>query len=233
MDKEYAKYLLEKTRNDYNLIAEDFSMTRGSIWPETKSLFDKYFFPGEKVLDLGCGNGRYFEYLKEKKVNYFGVDNSEKLIEIAKARYPEADFQVTDALNLPFSDNFFDKVISIAVFHHIPSEELRISFLNEAKRILKPEGFLILTVWNWWDFRDLEGIFLIFKHAILKLFGKSKLDFKDVFDPWAEKTDLYYHCFTKKELKNLVKKVDFRIREVGILKRPRKKESNIFLIAQK
>ncbi len=84
---------MAKTRNDYNLIAEDFSTTRYLIWPEIKFLFDKYFFPGEKVLDLGCGNGRYFECLKKKKVNYFGLDNSEKLIEIAKARYPGPIFK--------------------------------------------------------------------------------------------------------------------------------------------
>ena len=121
MKKDYALYLLEKTRQDYNLIADDFSRTRSSIWLETKALFDKYLSAGERVLDLGCGNGRYYEYFKEKGLDYHGLDNSEKLVEVARKRYKEADFQVGDALNLPFSDNFFDKVISIAVFHHIPS----------------------------------------------------------------------------------------------------------------
>lgn len=211
------------------MIAEDFSMTRNSIWPETRSLFDKYFFLGEKVLDLGCGNGRYFEYLKEKKVNYFGVDNSEKLIEIAKARYPEADFQVADALNLPFPDNFFDKVVSIAVLHHIPSEELRIQFLKEVKRVLKPGSVLFLTVWS---FRELKEFFLFFKFIILKLFG-SKLDFGDFLEPWGKKTMRYYHYFTENELMSLAKKADFKIKEIGIIRNERGNRRNTFLVAGK
>ena len=135
MEKSYAEYLLEKTKENYNLIAEDFSRTRSVIWLETKSLFDRYLLPGEKILDLGCGNGRYFEYLKDKKVDYFGVDNSAELIKIAKSRYQKVNFQIADALNLPFPDNFFDKVISIATFHHIPSGEFRIKFLNGYRRI--------------------------------------------------------------------------------------------------
>ncbi len=70
MDKEYAKYLLDKTRQDYNLIAEDFSRTRKEPWPEIKFLFDNYLSAGEKVLDLGCGNGRYFEYYNTHTVHF-------------------------------------------------------------------------------------------------------------------------------------------------------------------
>jgi len=233
MKREYAEYLLKKTKNDYNLIAEDFSRTRERIWPEMRFLFDDYLFPGDKILDIGCGNGRFLELFKEKGVNYFGIDSSEKLIEIARKLDPKANFQVADALNLPFPNNFFDKVYSIAVLHHIPSEEFRLQFLKEARRVLKQEGLFILTVWNWWNLRDIEGIFLIFKFGILKLFKKSKLDFKDVFEPWAKKADLYYHCFTKNELKNLIKKADFKLKEIGILERPKSKESNIYLTAEK
>ncbi|MDD2696985.1 MAG: methyltransferase domain-containing protein [Candidatus Pacebacteria bacterium] len=229
MDQNYAKYLLEKTRNDYNLIADDFSTTRSSIWPETQSLLDKYFFPGERVLDLGCGNGRYFEYLKEKRVNYSGVDSSEKLINIAKNKYPEADFKVADALNLPFPDDFFDKIVSIAVLHHIPSKGLRSQFFKEARRVLRPGGVLFLTVWN---FRELKEFFIFLKFLVLKLFG-SKLDFGDFLEPWGKKTVRYYHYFTKKELTGLAEKVNFKIKETGIIRNERGNRRNTFLVAQK
>jgi len=230
MDKEYAKYLLEKTRKDYNLIAEDFSRKREEIWKETEFLFNDYLFAGDKVLDLGCGNGRYSPLFREKGVDYFGVDSSEELIKIAKDKYPQAKFQVTNTLSLSFPNNFFDKIYSIAVLHHIPSEELRLEFLKELKRILKPGGILILLVWK---FHQRKEIFLLFQYTILKLFGKSKLDFRDVFKLWGKKIERYYHCFSKKELINLFKKADFKIKKSDIVKNKRGNRQNIYLIAEK
>jgi ubiquinone/menaquinone biosynthesis C-methylase UbiE len=137
MKKEYAQYLLNKTKEDYNLISEEFSRTRWFVWEETKFLFSDYVKEGDRVLDIGCGNGRYFELLKIKNASYVGIDNSKNLIEEAKKKYPEADFKVADALDLPFNDNSFDKVYSIAVLHNVPSKELRAQFLKEAHRVLK------------------------------------------------------------------------------------------------
>jgi len=230
MDKEYAKYLLEKTRKDYNLIAEDFSRTRKEPWPEMKFLFADFLIPGERVLDLGCGNGRWFSLFQEKNIDYVGIDSSEKLIEIAKARYPKGKFQVADALNLPFPNNFFDKVYNIAVLHHIPSEELRLRFLSEVRRILKPGQLLILTVWK---FHQRKELYLLFKYTILKLVGKSKLDFRDIFEPWGNKIERYYHCFSKKELIDLVTRAGFQIQKAGIVRNQRGNRQNIYLVAKK
>ena len=166
MKREYAQFLLEKTADDYNLIASDFSRTREFVWPEIAFLFEKFLKRGDVVLDLGCGNGRWVETFKKQEVEYFGLDNSEKLIQIAKARYPDVNFIKADALNLPFPDNHFDKVYSVAVFHQIPSEEFRLRFLEEAKRVLKPNGLFILTVWK---FHQKKTIFSLLKYTILKL----------------------------------------------------------------
>jgi len=230
MDKDYAQYLLAKTKKDYNLIAEDFSSSRYSIWPEL-NIFGKYIENGDRVLDLGCGNGRLVELLKDKNIDYLGVDNSEKLIEIAKAKYPNVRFQLADALNIPFSDNYFDKIFSIAVLHHISSDELRCKFIQEAKRVLRPGGVLIITVWDLW--RRSAFIKLIIKFTLFKILGKSKIDFKDIFVPWQKKIDRYIHCFTKSELKGLLKKSGFKIIEAGIFKRKETKNYNIYLVAQK
>jgi tRNA (uracil-5-)-methyltransferase TRM9 len=230
MDREYAKYLLEKTRQDYNLIADEFSVTRKEIWPELTFLVEDYSAEGEKILDLGCGNGRWFKLFQKKKVDYIGVDFSEKLIEIAKRNCPRAKFQTADVFNLPFPSDYFDKVYNIAVLHHIPSKELRLQSLKETKRVLKPGGVLILTAWK---FHDKKELFLLFKYTILKLAGKSGLDFKDVLEPWGKKIKRYYHCFSKKELKNLINKSDFKIKQSGIIKNTKGNRRNIYLIAEK
>lgn len=230
MNKEYAQYLLEKIREDYNLIAEEFSSSRYSIWPEL-NIFGQYIGEGERVLDLGCGNGRLSELFRDKNIEYIGVDNSEKLIEIAKAKYPEAKFQVASALNLPFPDDYFDKIFSIAVLHHIPSDELRQEFIKEAKRVLKPGGILIITVWDLWHrFGSLK---LIAGSTLPKIFGKSELDFKDIFVPWQKTVNRYIHCFTKKELKKLARKSGFRIKEAGNFKRGETQNYNIYIVAEK
>jgi len=235
MEREYAEYLLRKTKEDYNLIAEDYTRTRAWI-PEDIKTLGEYTFAGEKVLDLGCASGRFLEILEDKKVDYFGIDISEKLIEIAKKKYPKGNFQVADALNLPFPNNFFDKIFSIAVLHHIPSGEFRLQFLKETKRVLKKEGLLIITVWNLWQRKTAWCLF--FRNTFFKLIGKTKLDFKDIFYPWKNQNrkvlvQRYFHLFTKRELKKMVEKVDFKIKEVGILERPARKDNNIYIIAEK
>jgi len=233
MEREYAKYLLKKTKEDYNLIARDYARTR-TFLPEDIKALGRYTQERERVLDSGCAHGQFSEVLKDKKVDYFGIDISEKLIEMAKEKYPKAKFQVTDALNLPFADNFFDKVYSLSVLHHIPSREFQLKYLKETKRVLKSGGLLILRVWDFWP-RKAAGKLLL-RYTLLKLIGKSKLDFKDLFLPWKNSqskilTQRYFHCFTKRELENLVKNSDLTLKESWRAgKGPR---TNIYLIAEK
>jgi len=238
MEREYAEYLLKKTQEDYNLIAEDFSNTRSFVPQEIQEWILKFILPGDKILDLGCGNGRFFEVFKNIEIDYFGVDISEKLIEIAKSKYSQGKFIVSPALNLPFPEDFFDKVINFAVFHHIPSEEFRLQFLKEIKRVLKPKGLLVLTIWNLNPLEMIligkrERVLSFFKSSILKILGKSKLDFKDFFIPWRDVCQRYVHYFSRNELEKLAKKSDFKIKEIGISKSQKTKESNIYLIAEK
>ncbi|MDP2664322.1 MAG: methyltransferase domain-containing protein [bacterium] len=229
MNPKYADYLMAKTRQDYNLIAGDFSRTRNRVWEELEFL-GKYVCDNEKILDVGCGNGRLYELFKERTIDYYGVDFSEELVGIAGKRYPQFKFQVADALNLPFPDNFFDKVFGVAIFHHIPSKELRMRFLKEMKRVLKPEGRLIMTVWKFHETRDL---LLIFKSTILKLLGLSKLDFGDILEPWGKKIKRYYHCFSRRELRGAMTGAGFKIKELGVLKNKRGNRQNVCVIAKK
>ena len=80
--------IISKTREDYNLIAKHFSNTRYDVWLELKQ-FEKYVKPGQKVLDWGCGNGRLLLMLREKGIKYFGLDQSDELIKIAKEKYKQ------------------------------------------------------------------------------------------------------------------------------------------------
>src|SRR3989338_9736178 len=75
MDKDYADYLVKKTQEDYNTIAEDFDRTRGRLW-EGMERFAAAVDDGDAVLDFGCGNGRLLELFEGKTVDYTGIDQS-------------------------------------------------------------------------------------------------------------------------------------------------------------
>ncbi|MCD5396277.1 MAG: class I SAM-dependent methyltransferase [Candidatus Pacebacteria bacterium] len=231
MDLNYAKHLLEKTKEDYQKIAKNFSQKRSYI-PQDFLYLKKFIQKGDRILDLGCGNGRLYEIKNETE--YFGVDFSEKMIEIAKKRYPQGKFLVADAFSLPFKDHFFDKVFCLSVFHHIPSKFYREQFLKETKRVLKKDGLLVLTVWNLLPKRKTKSLLL--KYTFLKLIGKSKLDFFDIFLPWRDSKgevviERYLHIFTLNSLKKTIKKAGFEVLEAKILKRT-ERESNLLILAQ-
>lgn len=232
MNKQKAQSILNKVRDDYNHIAPDFANTRVNIWPEIAVLFD-YIRKGDKVLDLGCGNGRFVNIIKERGGEYFGTDVSFGLIDIAKKNYPNESFQATEPLKLPFGDNYFDIVYSIAVLHHVPSKDFRLEFLQETRRVLKTSGIFVLTAWKP---KDKEERFLGVKFLLKKIFGQSRgLDFGDVIEPWFgnNKGERYFHCFTKKELVGLAKQAGFEILKSGTIQNEKGNRQNLFVVLKK
>ncbi|MDD5569398.1 MAG: class I SAM-dependent methyltransferase, partial [Candidatus Pacebacteria bacterium] len=209
MEANLAKIIWEKTIKDYDKIADKYAEVREKGWREMEFLFKDFIKPDDFVLDLGCGNGRFYEAFRDNKADYIGTDPSEKLIEIAKKNYPEADFQVADAFSLPFDNNYFDGAYSIAVLHHIPSEELRLKFLAEAARVLKRDGYLILTVWDLNEKRKQRRFNLLAK------LWEMDMDKGDMLLPWYGVRDEYFHAFDLPELVNLAQKADLRVVEKG------------------
>lgn len=236
MDKAIAKKILEETKEDYERIAEGFSSSRSYIWPEMEVL-SQYVKDGDNILDVGCGNGRFYELFRNQSVIYTGVDSSSSLIKIAQRNYKldKEKFIVADALNLPFRDQYFDKVFMIAFLHQIPSRKFRQRVLKEARRVLKSDGLLLLTNWDLWRPKKWP---LLFKYTFLKLFKQTGLDLKDVIIKWNGKGGIgYYHLFTLRELKKLLEKISFKVLE-NYYSRKRKKVHwwqgrNIVTIAQK
>ncbi|MFA5730134.1 MAG: methyltransferase domain-containing protein [Candidatus Paceibacterota bacterium] len=220
MDSKYAKKILDKVVLDYNSIADKYSRVREKDWREFNFLFDKYLSPNDKVLDLGCGNARFYQSFKNKNVDYLGIDVSSKLIEIAKNNHPEGKFEVSSVESI-LSDSF-DKVYSIAVLHHIPSREFRLNFLKEIKRVLKGNGYLVLTVWN-----------LKEKMKKRSFFDWFRLDKGDVFLPWYGSRDTYFHCFNLEELIQLVSEAGFDIIDKGEILVGERPYSNFYIVGRK
>lgn len=99
------------------------------------------------VLDAGCGEGHLLERLHRLNPHshYYGVDVTPVALQRAQERCPGATFKRANLSSTEFSSEFFDGVICTEVLEHVYEYE---SVIRELKRILKPEGYLILTFPN-------------------------------------------------------------------------------------
>jgi SAM-dependent methyltransferase len=89
------------------------------VWEKGKDLLEQ-LAPrrGERILDLGCGTGHLTAEIASRGAEVVGVDRSAEMIAEARRQYPDLRFEVADALQLAF-DEQFDAVFSNAVLHWI------------------------------------------------------------------------------------------------------------------
>jgi SAM-dependent methyltransferase len=103
--------------------------------------------PPGRVLDVGCGDGRFLFRMYQAGWTVAGLDFDPKGIEAAKLKYGKYGFELlnTDLFSANFPDNFFDAVTLSHVIEHVPEP---VSILAEAKRVLKPGGRLVVVTPN-------------------------------------------------------------------------------------
>lgn len=210
MKKEIADQLLNRVVTAYDSIADDFDMTRAHPWYEFE-IYRELLKKGDKILDLGCGNGRLLDFIDKREVKYTGMDVSTGLLEAAERNFDhkrtKSDYQFREGsfLDIPYKKPWFDKIISVAAFHHIPSRKYRLQALAEMKRVLRKDGTLALSVWNLWNRR--YG-----KYILESMFKMNKYSFGDCFIPFGkEKVKRYYHAFNLGEMRSLLRDGGFYI----------------------
>jgi len=224
--------IIEKTKQDYNIIAAKFRETRKKMTWINLQPFLKQVKHKSSVLDVGCGTGRLYGRLKKKKIDYLGIDYVNTFLDQAKKDYPKAKFLYCDISKAKDWQNIkgkYDVILCIAVLHHFPISKSQEFVLKQMRKKLKKEGILILTVWNLWreKFRKLH-----FKEVFWKIFKGFK--FKWLLVPFkisdGKKTIIqvnrFMYCFTSGELENLLKKSGFKIIR-------RKKGNNFCLLVKK
>jgi ubiquinone/menaquinone biosynthesis C-methylase UbiE len=133
----------------YNQVGSKYSRFRKYFWSEarkfidwTKTQFNNSSENKIKFLDLGCGNGLYFQITKEYES--YGLDFSEKLIQISAKRYPYVNLKIGNALNTQYSDNFFDIILTVGLFQHLTDEE-QIKLIYEIVRVLNLQGIAFIS----------------------------------------------------------------------------------------
>jgi len=111
-----------------------------------------------RVLDWGCGCGRILLHLKEvgQKAELYGVDIDSEAIAWAQQHIPWAHCSVCNGLPpLDFPDGFFNLIYNHSVMTHL-DEQYQDAWLAELQRVVKPEGFVLLTVSGDHPFAGLE-----------------------------------------------------------------------------
>jgi ubiquinone/menaquinone biosynthesis C-methylase UbiE len=113
-------------------------------WRRRRALLLGAVQPGERVLDLGCGAGRFVAALREAGAEPVGVELAEAALERARRNVPGADLRlVAPDGSLPLGHGEVDLVWCSEVLEHVPDT---IAFLTEIRRVLKRGGRLLVTV---------------------------------------------------------------------------------------
>lgn len=153
--------------------------------------FASNFEKNSTIIDLGSGSGYITNYLCEKNLNAVGIDFSEEMIKIAKAKYPNVKFLLSDFNNIEdyFKEASVDGLIAIYSLYFIPKEQFN-NVLKSLSKVLKDGGkFLFVTqIGTGEDF------------IVTPLMKENNIDGK-----------IYVNYYMKEELENILENNDFSI----------------------
>ena len=108
-------------------------------------LVRRYFRPGGRTADIGCGSGREVAFLALNGFNASGYDASDALLEQARLRYPKLIFRASTLPDLPgLADGEFDNVLCETVIMHLPQGQIGPA-VRRLLAVLKPNGILYLS----------------------------------------------------------------------------------------
>lgn len=157
----------EWSRGEY-WINEDFwehlqLCDRQTIGP----LFERWLPKSGRILEAGCGMGRWVVWLRRRGFHVVGVDLSDEALRRLCRHVPDTPVARADLFAIPAADATFDAVVSLGVVEHAEDDPQRA--LRELRRVLKPGGVLFLSVPfdNW--FRR-----LLYNHALRLVEGNFR-----------------------------------------------------------
>ncbi len=131
-----------EVKSYYNKISKEYDSSRFDntygkfIDNQERSFLDKHVDKTKRVLNLGCGTGRFMDYTSD------GLDFSSEMMEVAREKFPEKEYCLSDADTTPYENDTFDEIICFHVIMHLTKEKTEDIF-REVNRILKPGGKFI------------------------------------------------------------------------------------------
>lgn len=130
-------------KNDFYTI---FAKYYHNIFPVNENniaSFENYLIPG-KLLDVGCGSGEYTKFFHDKGFDVIGIDLSETMIQTARKRHPNVNFDIANMLTYS-KPNTFDNIICLgSTIAHLNSKEEIRRFIQLSSNNLKQRGIIVI-----------------------------------------------------------------------------------------
>jgi SAM-dependent methyltransferase len=129
LSKEYVKSFFDKSLSLHGDRPEAVRWSTQGQLMHYRALLDIGDISGSTILDFGCGKGDFYHFLRERgiEVDYVGLDLNEKLIALARGKFPQGAFRVFD-IDRDRLDEQFDYIFLCGVFN------LRVSDIDETIR---------------------------------------------------------------------------------------------------
>ena len=161
------------------------------------------------ILDIGAGTGRYSAALAEMEHNVTAVELVKKNLSVLKENYPNITAIQGNALKLKkIKDETFDITLLFGPMYHLFTEEDKIKALNEAKRVTKKDGYILVA----YLMNEYAVITYAFKEGNLKkVLEENKLssDFKCI----TNESDLYSYIRLK-DINSLNEKAELKRKKI-------------------
>jgi len=222
-------------RNILNKLNNNFYAEIGQFWNQEsdyfwdgwyvmKHLLDLRRLTPLKVLDIGCGNGRFATFASthlnsSQPITYLGIDNSAEMLSFCPAishphsiHFSHIDVVESAHWNRSF-DHQFNLVVLMGLMHHIPSFQKRLNLITSAAQCLTSGGYLCFTTWRFDLIPRLqkrvvnldggEGRLLLSELGL----SRSDLEAGDALLNWVkyERAYRYSHQYSEQELAHLIK----------------------------
>ncbi len=181
MQNSSIRFLNQLNQEFYDRVADSFDDSRSYSWegwevlrPYILKLIEGKSGDALRVLDIGCGNGRFALWLSEvtnlaeidTKIEYTGIDFNEFLLRKAQVRTLNlqnvtTDFEQVDIVEsllqkLPLSTKKYDLIVCFGVMHHIPGQETRQELITQISELMAPNA--LASIANW-QFDTLPNLF--------------------------------------------------------------------------
>lgn len=172
------------------------------------------------VLDLGCGTGRALVPLARRGLCGLAVDLSNDMLRIVQEKADREDLPIqcvrANIVELDWlQDRCADYVICLfSTLGMVHGRQNRVRVLQHARRVLKPGGLLVLHVHNfWYNLRDPGGLWWLVRN-VLQAAVIRDIQLGDKYFVYRGIPQMFLHVFTYGELRRVVRRAGFRVREI-------------------